>query len=328
MSEKQIKKGFFFDMDDRDNTIDKVHISRIITAALALILLLIIVPQSCTIIHPNEVGIVKTMGKISRELPRGSGFNFKVPIVQQVTKLDMSPKTMEMTFSVGQDGAISKDMQTIGCTVTLVYCFKEDGIINYVTNFTESSLNNRFKSNTRAAIKEIIGQYSVYDLTGSTEVISSAIQKRITVMSENMPLEITQVNVGNWDWSDDFDRQIKETMQKTQAEKTALAEVAIAEANAQKQVKEAEAAASAAKAKAQGELEAAKLEAEAVKVKADADAYKNRVIAQNMQVEVQLRQLEIEKIKAEKWNGKEPGADATVITPNFSGYNLQTSVKN
>lgn len=282
----------------------KRKVSTYIFAAVIAVALLAAVFNSFTIIDPNEVGVVKTMGKISRTLERGSGLNGKLPFVQTVTKLDMSPKQTEIVFSVGTDGAISKDMQTIGVNCTLIYTFNESGIITYVTDYTENSLNEMFKSNTRTAIKEIIGKYSVYDLTSSTEVISGQIKERLASMCGNMPITISQVNVANWDWSEDFDRQIKETMQTTQKVKQAEQEALVAEQIAQKQVKEAEAKKKADVIAATAKLEVAEKEAEAIKIAAEAEAYKNSLIVQNLAVMRAQWEHEEEMKRLEKWNGQ------------------------
>lgn len=82
-------------------------------------------------------------------------------------------------------------------------------------------------------------------------------------------------------------------------------EALIVEAEAQKQVKQASA-----------KLEAEKLNAEAIKVKAQAEADAkrlegegiaayNKLIAKNQELEIRLKELEIEKIKAERWDGRE-----------------------
>lgn len=292
---------------------------KIVPLITAGILAVIILPNCCTTVQPNEVAIVKTMGKITKQLERGSGFNFKIPFVQSVTKLDMSPVNYEMHFSIGSDSAITADMQSVGLDATLVYRFAENGIMNYVTNFTRSSLEKRFHSNTNTCVKDIIGKYSIYDLTSSTIEISAKVQENLVNKCSDMPIEIVSVNISNWDWSSEFDRMIQDTMNATQKEKTAKAEVAIAEATAQKQVAEAKA-----------ELEAEKLKAEAKKVKADADAYemktKNAAIQATLQTQRETWEHE-EKMKYyEKWDGHLEGASAQqfIVTPNYSGLKIES----
>ena len=56
-------------------------------------------------------------------------------------------------------------------------------------------------------------------------------------------------------------------------------------------------------AKAEGELRVAELNAEAKKLDGDAIKYYNESIKSNIEVEIQLRNLEIEKTRVARWNG-------------------------
>ncbi len=280
----------------------------------AIIIALIIVVLNCfSVVSPNEVGVIKTLGKITGTVPRGNGITFKAPFIQSITKLNLAPQKEDFTFTVGQDGAISKDMQTVGVNCSIFYIYNENGAVDYVTNYTENSLNNFFRSNTKTALKTVIGKYSIYDLTGATNEISAEIKNLLSEKCSKMPITISDVNVSNWDWSEDFDKQIKETMNRTQQEKTAKADVAIAEAQAQKQVAEAKA-----------KLEAEKLNAEAVKVAAEADAEamrtKNAAIQATLSIQRESWEHEETMKRLEKWNGIEPGSNATelIVTPQYS----------
>ena len=107
-----------------------------------------------------------------------------------------------------------------------------------------------------------------------------------------VPIVVSKVTISNFDWNAEFDAKIKETMAAAQKSKMAEEELKIAKTQAQTQVVE-----------AQARLDAEKSNAEAEKIKADAKAYGNKMLAQNIDVELKIRQLEIEKIRVEKWNG-------------------------
>ena len=92
---------------------------------------------------------------------------------------------------------------------------------------------------------------------------------------------------------------------RTQQVRQAEQDLKLAETNAQKQVAEAEAQKKAAEQTAEGELIKAQKAAEAKRVEADALAYYNAKVAQNYQVEIKLKELEIELEKAKKWDGRQ-----------------------
>ncbi len=282
-------------------------------AVVVIVALIVVGCGSFTVVEPNETAVVKNMGKIDRVIPRNSGVSGKLPFIESVISVPLTPQQLNMAFTVGDDGAITKDMQTIGMQVAIVYNFKSDeaSVRNYVENYTASSLEKLFQTNVKSTIKEVIGKYSIYELTANTDQISKQVWNEMNVKCMKLPLEIAQLNVNNWDWSQEFDKQIQETMKRTQMEKTAKADVAIAEASAQKQVKEAEAEKQAAMLRAQADLEVTKMEAEAAKVKADADLYTKTKISQALVTNEKQWKHDETMLFLEKWNGKVPGADAT-----------------
>lgn len=117
------------------------------------------------------------------------------------------------------------------------------------------------------------------------------------------PITISRTTITNWDWSDDFDRQIKETANRTQQVKQAEQEANIAAANAQKLVREAEAKKQAMQLDAEAQLIKAENEAKAKKADADGIAYYNAKVAQNMAVQQQQWKHEEQMAYYEKWNG-------------------------
>lgn len=307
--------------------------TKIIILIAAIVAIFALALGSFTCVEPNEVAVVKTAGKISGIIPRGNGYTFKVPFIQSVTTIKLSPQKEDFTYEVGDDGAITKDMQTVGVSTSIIYTFNEDEAENFVRNYTKSSLDNFFKSNMKTSLKVVIGKYSIYDLTKETDKISEEVKKLMEKKCDKMPIVIQDVNISNWDWTTDFDNQIKETMIKTQKEKTAKADVEIERAINEKKVVAAQAQLQADSAtyrnalnKAENELEIARKNAEAIVVAAKAEAEamtaKNKAIAANYAIQQSAWKHEETMARLEKWNGKMPGADANTITPNFSGINL------
>ena len=303
----------------------------ILIAGIAFFLLALL--GSFTNVEPNEVAVVKTAGKISGTIERGNGLTFKVPFLQSITSIELSPQKDDFVYEVGDDGAITKDMQTVGVSTSIIYVYNEKKAEDFVRNYTKSSLENFFKSNMKTSLKVVIGKYSIYDLTKETDRISDEVKKLMEKKCANMPITIQDVNITNWDWTDDFDNQIKETMIKTQKEKTAKADVEIERAVNEKKVVAQQAQLRADSAtyrnalnKAENELEIAKKNAEALIVAANAEAKaitaKNKAIAANYAIQQSAWKHEETMARLEKWNGKMPGADANTITPNFSGINL------
>lgn len=283
---------------------------------IAAFLLFIVFLNSYEVIEPDERGVAVKLGEITSEEPIQPGFHWKMPFLTSIEKFSVVPKTYEVTFSVGDDGAITKDMQTLGATVVVRYNYDENRIIEIVKRYRNSTIiENAMKDCIKASLKETTGKYSIYDLVSQQDAITTQVSEVVLKrMQENYPVVINSTTITNFDWSEDFDKQIRETANRTQQVKQAEQEANIAAAQAQKLVKEAEARKQAAELDAQAQIATAKGAAEAKKLAADAQAYENQKIAQNLATMQAQWNYEINLQRAKNWNGKEV-PDAAYVVP-------------
>ena len=271
---------------------------------LVAFILVVVGYSSISLVEPNERGVKVTLGEVTGDV-LAPGMHFHPPFISKIKKYSIVPKGMNVNFTVGTDGAITKDMQTVGSQVTVFYRYDGERIMDAVRKYSESILENAITRSLVSSVKEAVGKYSIYELVESQDKITSDVEANIKQKLAEYPIEVTQLTISNWDWSEDFDKQIKETMNRTQQVRQAEQDLKLAETNAQKQVAEAEAAKKAAEQTAEGELIKAKKAAEAKRAEADALAYYNEKVAQNYQVEIKLKELEIELEKAKKWDGRQ-----------------------
>lgn len=280
-------------------------IKRLIATGVVLVAIVFVCVNSCTVVSPNERGVKVTLGQVEGDVIQ-PGMKFHAPFITRIRKFRLEPKTYEVSFSCGSDGAITKDMQTVGSTVAVRYIYDEKRIMDIVTRYqNDQVIQGAMRDNVKASLKETVGQYSIYDLVEKQNEVTSKVAQAMLSRMADYPIDISQTTITNWDWSDDFDKQIKETANRAQEVKKAEQDLKLAEQNAQKQVKEAEAKKAAIEQEAEAALIKAQKEAEAKKVEADALAYYNSKVAQNYQVEIKLKELEIELEKAKKWDGRQ-----------------------
>ena len=278
---------------------------RLIPAAFVAVVVLVLAVNSCTVIEPNERGVQVTLGQVQGGVIQ-PGMKFHAPFVTIIRRFRLEPKTYEVSFSCGNDGAITKDMQTVGSTVAVRYIYDEKRIMDIVTRYqNDYVIQSAMRDNVKASLKETVGQYSIYDLVERQNEVTTKVAEAMLARMADYPIDISQTTITNWDWSDDFDKQIKETANRAQEVKKAEQDLKLAEQQAQKQVKEAEAKKAAIEQEAEAALIKAQKEAEAKKVEADAVAYYNARVAQNYQVEIRLKELEIELERAKRWDGRQ-----------------------
>ena len=298
---KKIKKHKEFKIMEEE-TFKKIFNKKNFIIIGAVIIAMIISSKSCTVVQQRERGVRYTFGKVEGDVIQ-PGIVLHTPFITEIKNYSIAPKTFETTFPVGQAGAITKDMQTVGTTVNVKYAYDESRIMDIAMRYGDSVVESAMKSNIIASVKEVVGQYSIYELVEKQPEVTEKVSTSILNRMKDYPITISQTTITNWDWSDDFDRQIKETANRTQQVKQAEQEANIAAANAQKLVKEAEAKKQAMQLEAEAQLIKAQNEAKAKQAEADGIAYYNAKVAQNMTVQLQQWKHEEQMSYYEKWNG-------------------------
>lgn len=293
----------------------KIDTKRVVLAIVCVVLLILGL-FSYDIIEPDERGVSVTLGEISCNEPIEPGIVTHLPFVTKIERFSVVPMTYEVKFSVGEDGAITKDMQTVGSTVVVRYNYDEKRVIEIVQKYRKSKIiEDAMRDCIKASLKEITGKYSIYDLIANqqdiTQQLSEVVLRR---MQDNYPIQINSTTITNFDWAEDFDRMIKETANRTQQVKQAEQEANVAAAQAQKKVREAEAERQAAEEFAKAEVLRAQGEADAQKIRADAQAYEAQKIMANMNAMRAQWEYNINLERAKRWDGKEV-PDAAYVVP-------------
>lgn len=274
---------------------------KLVIAAFAV---LIIFFNSFEIVAPSERGVKVTLGEVD-DVVYQPGIVWKAPFITDVRRFILQPKTYEVTFEVGDNGAITKDMQTVGATVAVRYTYDEKRILDIVKRYANDDIiESAMRDNIKASLKETTGKYSIYSLVDDQRNITEEVSKAILTRMSEFPIAIAQTTITNWDWSDTFDKQIQETANRTQQVKQAEQEANIAAAQAQKLVKQAEAEKQAAELQAQAVLAKAKGEADAKKVKSDAELYAAQQLAKAKDMKMSEWRHEEEMLRLKQWDGR------------------------
>lgn len=286
-------------MSSEDSKLAKVIVGIVVTL---LLLILTIAAWPFVIIRQEEKGLVFNVGKLQQETLQ-PGFHVITPFVQDVEKVSIRPQQLDFEVEVGAGGAITKDNQTIGADLTIFYKYDEQKLIEMWTNPGPVQLKSLAASALRESFKEVIGEYTIFDIATSQAEIRSKVNVKLVDKMKAYPVSITELRVQNYDWAESFDAQIATTMQKAQMVKQAEQDLLFAEQNSKKQVKEADAQKTALIVKAEGEKAAAALRADAKALEGEGIKKYNASIAQNLDVQIRLLELEIEKARIDKWNG-------------------------
>lgn len=300
---------------------------------------IIIILSSFTIVSEGNRGLLFTFGSVSNKVI-DPGIAFKIPFIQSIKEYTIRPILIEINIEVGPNGAITKDNQTIGGKISTFYAYKERDLVNMYSNYGTVKIEEILSNTVIESFKAVIGGYDIFSLPMDQDAIAKKVNDAVIRKIAPYPINLTELKIPNYDWHDDFDQQIKATMIRAQEVKQAQQGLLIKEQEAQKIVKQAEADKEAAIkqaegekqaainraegekqsaiARAEGEKESALLLAEAKRLQGEGIKKYNEAIRSNLDIELQFRKLEIEKIKAEGWNG------ANVPTNNYGPIPFQT----
>ena len=266
--------------------------TKIIAAAVAAVLILIVAFASITTVNSGHVGVVKMLGAVQMEhLPEG--FHLKVPFLEDIEEIDIRLRKAESDAT-----AASQDLQVVRTKVAVQY-----SLVGPVVPLAYQQIGRREVIETNVvrpaileSVKAITAQYTAEALVTQRQEVKNKIQIAIdefianTLKEKDITGAITLANVAitDFDFSDEFNKAIEE---KVQAEQEALK----AENEKLKRVTQAEAA------------------AKEIEIAADAEAYRTQVesTARAEAIEREAAALKgnrelIELRLAEKWDGTLP----------------------
>lgn len=247
-------------------------------------------------------GVLVTFGDAQKDL--NAGLHIIVPVVQNIKIITLKPIGFDYDINVGAQACISKDNQSLGLKMSYFFKYDPTKIVAVYKEFGEEQIKSIINKSAVECVKSELGKFTIYDIAMSQSKIQSEVFTSLKNKLEQYPIELTELKITNYDWSDDFDNQIKETMNRTQEVKRKEQELLISEQEAQKAVKTAEAQKTAMILQAQGDSATAALRAKAKELEGEGIRKFNEAVAKNTALEIELRKLEIEKIKAENWNGQ------------------------
>ena len=281
----------------------KKNITRIVAIAVAVVFLLVLATDCFTTVPVGSTGILLTLGKVQEGKALSEGLHFKLPFVQKIVSMDNRVNKLELSTQ-----AFSKDIQTVSATLAVNYRLQaEKSFEIYKTHGTQYEQNILVPA-THEVLKSVCAQFTAEELISKRAESSDLMRVELDNKLSEMGITITDFNIIDFDFSDEFIEAVESKQVAEQLKKKAATEneTAIAQAEREKQVaiKQAEADAEklrlSAEAKAQSTLIAAEAEANAVKLAADAEAY--RMQNEGKYVTEEL----IDKIIAENWDGKLP----------------------
>jgi regulator of protease activity HflC (stomatin/prohibitin superfamily) len=202
----------------------------------------------------------------------------------------------------GAEGSTS-DTQPVKVSLTVRYSIQTDKVAEVFEKYShDGNLQSYVQTATQEVFKAVTAKYTAPDLIGKRATVSGDIVAALRTKLAIYGAQVINVDMRNFAFSADYMAAISQKVTQEQLRLGAENKLKTVEAEQKQKVAVAEAEASALKAKADGEayanLKIATAQAEALKIQGSA-------LAQNPTV-LELRRVEVEMAKAEKWNGALP----------------------
>ncbi len=199
----------------------------------------------------------------------------------------------------------TSDTQPVKVSMTVRYSIATDRVSEVYEKYSHNGdLSSYVQTATAEVFKAVTARYSAPDLIAQRATVSSDISAALKTKIAQYGAMVINIDMTGFSFSPSYMSAINEKVTQEQLRLGAENKLLTVEAEQKQKVAVAEAEASAQRARADGEaysnLKIAEAQAEALKVQ-------NAALAQNKDV-LELRRIQVEQTKAEKWDGKLPEA--------------------
>jgi prohibitin 2 len=265
-----------------------------IIAAGTLILLMIIWPFNS--VPTGSRGVITQFGRIVGIEPEG------LVILPPWRKLTLFSIRAEAATIDDASGATS-DTQPVDVSLTVRYSITPDKVSEVFEKYShDGNLASYVQTATQEIFKAVTAQYVATDLIGKRALVSNDINQALRAKLALYGAQVINIDMRNFKFSPSYMAAINEKTTQEQLRQAADNKLKTVESEQKQKVAVAEAEANAVKATADGDaystLKNATAQAESLRIQ-------NQALTQSKDV-LELRRIEVELTKAQRWNGQLP----------------------
>lgn len=241
-------------------------------------------------------GVVTQFGAIKEIRPEGLSV---LPPWQKLTVFSVRTESAEIK---AVEGATS-DTQPVSVSLVVRYAIQPEKIANVYEQYSHTGdLSGYVNTATHEVFKAVTSKFTAPELISRRQEVSNAVREGLATKISQYGARVDNIDMTAFQFSKSYMDAIMEKVTQEQKKLAADNKLKTVESEQKQKVAIAEAEATARRAEADGTAYAkvtmAKAEADALKIQSDALKQSTEVLA--------LRRIEVEKVKAEKWNGQLP----------------------
>lgn len=270
---------------------------RLVAVVLAIVIAFLVLWPFYTVPTGNR-GVVTTFGKITGIEDEG------LVVLPPWKKLSVFSIRAEQADIEDAEGSTS-DTQPVKVSLTVRYSIATDKVAEVYEKYSHNGdLSSYVQTATQEIFKAVTARYSAPDLIAERAKVSADINDALRTKLAVYGAQVISIDMRGFAFSPSYMAAINEKVTQEQLRLVAENKLLTVEAEQKQKVAIAEAEASAVRAKADGDayanLKIATAQADALKVQ-------NAALTQAKDV-LELRRIEVEQTKADRWNGVLPAA--------------------
>src|SRR5271156_4171094 len=229
-------------------------------------------------------GVITQFGKIVGIQPEGLAV---LPPWQALTLFSIRAEQADIDKA---DGSTS-DTQPVFVSLTVRYSISPDKVAEVYEKYSHNGdLSSYVQTASHEIFKAVTARYTAPDLIAQRAKVSADIYSALSAKLAIYGAQVINIDMRNFAFQESYMKAINSKVEQEQLRLAAENRLLTVESEQKQKVAVAEA------------------EANAVKAKADGDSYalvKNAALSQSKEV-LELRRIEVEQTKADRWNGQLP----------------------
>jgi len=251
---------------------EEKDIGKVIFGSVLCLLLMVSLFSVVYIVPAGQRGVLLTWGKPSMDVVE-EGLHFKIPLMQNVKKMYVQTVKIEETAD-----SASRDLQDVQTVIALNYHLNPDQVPELYQKIGKDYESRIVTPSIHESVKSITAQFTAEELITRRSEVKARLRETLRAKLADFYMTVDDVNIVNFQFSEEFDKAIE---QKVTAQQLKL--------------------------KAAMDLERIEIEAEQAKRRSEAEAYGLQLQKSQITPDlVKLREIEVQKLAIEKWNGVLP----------------------
>jgi len=230
-------------------------------------------------------GVITQFGKIIDIEPEGLTV---LPPWRKLSNFSVRAETADIE---GAEGSTS-DTQPVKVSMTVRYSIAPDRVAEVFEKYShDGNLSSYVQTATQEIFKAVTARYTAPDLIAQRSKVSADINSALREKLAQYGAQVINIDMRNFSFSESYMHAINDKVTQEQLRLAAENKLKTVEAEQKQKIAIAEAEAKATIATASAQAESIRLQSQALKQSGEV---------------LDLRRIEVERVKAEKWDGKLP----------------------